>query len=110
MDLGSLRLLARDASMSVMGVDATVTVPGGVAVEARAVWVQPLSELGPGNDLSRRNTRRVLMFSRSVVSDVPRGSEIVAAEYEGAPVYTWIADGIDRMDADEVRVIVTKAL
>lgn len=107
MGFGALRLLALDVAMSFQGVDATVTVPNGDPVETRAIWTQPVSELMPvGHDFQRREPRRVLALARSAVPQLPRGTLIVAAEYEGATPRSWKVDAIERMDADQVRAIV----
>jgi hypothetical protein len=111
MDLGPLRLLSREASMSVMGVDATVTVPSGAPVQTRVVWVNVATEQMPyGRDFQARDPRRVLVISRAAVPLVPRGTTIAAPEYAGATVRTWTVDNVERMDADEARVIVAPAL
>jgi hypothetical protein len=97
MGLGALRALANELSLDAFGLPVTVTVPNGVAVTTTGFWSQPLAETMPfGNDLSRRDPRKVLVLPRTTTLDaVPRGSVILAAEEESGTVQTWKADGID---------------
>jgi hypothetical protein len=107
MDLGPLRPLARALSLSAFGVPATVTLPNDLPVETTGIWVQSLEETQPfGQDLGRREPRKVLAIPRTTALPVvPRGSLIVAAELSGESARTWRVDGLDRVEVDLVRVI-----
>lgn len=88
-------------------VSATVTPPGGVVIPTRAFWVSPLDERAPvGHDFKKREPRRLLVLPRNVGA-LPKGSVVVAVEYGGTVAREWMVDGIDSMEADHVRAIVT---
>jgi hypothetical protein len=85
---------------------ATVTPPGGSAIVTRGFWVSPLVENMPvGQDLNRRDPRRVFVLPRADVGALPKGSVVVAVEYGGTVARTWTVDGIDSMEADHVRAV-----
>jgi hypothetical protein len=96
-----------DPAFAAFGVAATVTPPGGAAIETKGFWITPLQEDMPvGYEFSRREPRRILVLPRPAVGVLPKGSAIAAAEYGGSTVRQWKVDGIDQMDADHVRAIV----
>jgi hypothetical protein len=97
------------SALDAFSVPATVTVPGGDAVETRGIWVSPLTEEMPvGRELQRRDPRRILALPRADVPQPPKGTTIVCVEDGGDDddLRTWRVDGIDRMEGDCVRVIV----
>jgi hypothetical protein len=107
-----IRALAQDIGFAVHGVPATLTKPhpdDDVVISATAVWVQPLDEQDPfGQQLKRREPRKVLALKRDAVgTEVPRGTVIVAPERTGDAARTWRVEGLDRVEVDLVRVIVT---
>lgn len=107
MNPGALRLLATGVAFATMGVDATVTPVGGVAVGTKVVWLQASDETMPvGHDLARREPRRLLAVPVSDVPDLPRGSMIVAVPAGGTVARTWKVESIDRAEADQWRAIV----
>lgn len=100
-----------DSIQGAFGVPITVTVPSGSPVLTTGTWTQPLDETPPhGQDLTRRDPRKVLAIPRSATLDaVPRGSAIAAPEYESGPVLAWRADGLDGLTAwDLMRIIVVR--
>jgi len=99
-----------DLALSAFGVPATVTPPSGAPVQTTGFWVTPLTEDVPvSHDFTRREPRRVFVLPRSAVGVLPRGTRIDAVEYGGTVVRAWQVDGIERMEADHVRAIVTVA-
>jgi hypothetical protein len=107
--LRAVRALALTINFGVYGVPATVTrpAPDDVPIETTLVWLPLLTEDRPVNsDIHRRDPRRVLALRRTDVSHAPRGTLIAAPELGGATTKTWRVEGIDRMDADHIRLIV----
>lgn len=107
MAIGAVRALALTAQFATFGVAATVTPPDGFLVSATGVWVSDVLEQMPvGHDFQRRDPRRVMAFLRTELADVPaRGTVVVAAEYGGGAARTWKVDGLDKVDAEQVRVV-----
>ena len=106
-DIAALRAIAVGLNFDVLGVDVTVTLPGEDAVNARAIWVAPNTELQPiGTDFQVANAKRVLAIRRSQVPMIPLGTRIVAPDGVGGGSANWIVDGIDRLEEDHQRVIV----
>jgi hypothetical protein len=96
------------------GVPITVTrpAPENTPVATTGIWqAAPLLEEPPyGQDLQRRDPRRVMAIPRdTVLTHIPRGSVIVAPEQLGGTARTWHVDGLERMAADEMRVILAAA-
>jgi hypothetical protein len=107
MDITALRSLALDVAMATLAVPAIVTPDGGLAVHTTAIWVATVEEQLPvGRDFQRREPRRILALPVADVPSVPRGSVIVAPAPGGTVARTWVVDGVDRSDADQLRVIV----
>lgn len=109
MDLGPVRALVLDLNFGVHGVLATVTrpAPDNVPIETLGIWLQPVAENFPGGmDFQRREPQRVMALRTDEVPTVPRGTIITAPEKRGDAVQAWRVDGIDRYDADHVRVVV----
>jgi hypothetical protein len=107
MNQQALRRLALDASMFAHGVDATVTVPSGAPIVTRAIWQAGLEEAMPvGRDFQRRDPRRILALPLADVPDVPRGTVIVAPLPGTATTRTWKVENVERLEAEQIRVIV----
>jgi hypothetical protein len=107
-----LRDLVLETNLAVHGVDVTVTrpAPEDEAIETQGIWITPLTEEMPFNtDLQRHEPRRVMALSLSEVTAVPRGTQIVGPERPGGTSRTWQVDGIERREADHVRVYVLPA-
>jgi hypothetical protein len=103
-----LRALALDLNLSAHGVDVTVTrpAPDDTAIATRGIWLTTETVDVPAGEFSRREPRRVMALRRANVPTVPRGTLIEAPEKSGDAVTVWRVDGIDRLEADHVRVIV----
>jgi hypothetical protein len=109
MDFGALRSLVRELNFSAHGVDAIVTrpFPDATPITTRAIWVTPQTEDAlNGTELQRREPRRVMALRKDEVPTVPRGTVIIAPPQGGESDARWRIDGIDRVEADHVRVIV----
>ena len=108
MDFGALRTLVRDLNFTVHGVPITVSRPtlDEVPVATRGIWVLPQTDGMPGgNDFQRHEPVRVMAISRDAISSVPRGTVILAPERAGTFERQWRVEGVDRIEADHVRVV-----
>ena len=109
MDLGSLRTLALAVNFSAHGVDVTVQRPDEDSFEARGIWVTQATDDAPtGLEFQRKEPRRVMAFRRSEVETIPRGTTLLVAETSGGTSRGWRVDGIERIEAEHVRVVVTR--
>jgi hypothetical protein len=108
-DINAIRSLALSAAVASMGVTATVTPVGEVAVETRGIWVEYPNETMPvGHDFQRREPRRIFALPLAGLPGVPaRGSRIVTVPFGGTAPRTFQVDGVDRTEADHVRVILS---
>jgi hypothetical protein len=105
MDYGPLRALVLNINRDLYGVDVTVTVPGGVAVETRGIWATPEIEAFPSSaDLRRRGAVLVMVLGRDHVPAAPRGTVVLAPPPQGGEPASWRVDGIEREAADHWRV------
>lgn len=97
MDFGALRTIVRDLNFTVAhGVAITVTgATPGAPIETRGIWGAPLvDEQAFGADLKRREPRKVMSVPRDeTLTQLPRGSIIVAAELGSATARQWKVDG-----------------
>lgn len=92
---------------SAFALPATVTRPGQAPIDTAIVWIQPLTQDFPvGTEFTLREWRRVGALRLDEVPTAPTGTVIVAAEIEGGPLKTWRVDGIEKIEADHVRVVV----
>ncbi len=108
-DFGPLRQLAHELAFDAHGVAATVTRPGHAAVDTKGVWQDPLLEDQPyGQDYSNREPRRVMALSRDMVSEIERGTLIVAPEKMGDTPKEWQIDGVERVETDYFLVKLTR--
>lgn len=107
MDLGPLRTLALDIQFSTHGVAATVTrpAPDDTPIATTVIWLTPATDDG-GQDLSRREPRRILALKRADVPTVPRKTLITAPAKAGEADTTWRVDQIELVEVDQVRVVV----
>lgn len=96
-------------SLEAFGVAITVTRPSPStgSVATTGIWISPLVEVRPfGTELQRRDPRQVLAVLRTAaLPELPRGTTILAPDQAGAAVRTWRVDGYDRVEVDELRVI-----
>lgn len=108
MDLGGLRTLVRDLNFSAHGLAITVAVPDvdETPIETTGIWLTPVTDDVPtGAEFRRRDVRRVMALSKSDVDSVPRGTIIMAPESSGGTTQRWRVDGIDRVEAEHLRVV-----
>lgn len=106
MSLDALDALALQTTFDVIGVPAVVTLPDYTVIHTSAIWLEPiLLDVPTGNDLQRREVRRVVALTKTDVPAVPRGTRLTGAEREGGPVQDWKVDEIDASDPVHVRVI-----
>ncbi len=97
---------ALDAPIGAFGLSVTVTPPYEATVQTYGIWHGSLFEDAPvGQELTRRDPRRVMSLPRADIADVPRGSLVVAPEMEGEASKNWRVDGIEKTESDHVRVI-----
>lgn len=106
MDVRPLLSAAQDA----FGVSALVLLPGETsAVDATVFWTGPQTAENPTDGgLTRAEPRRVLVLSRVEVPDVPRGTVITCAEYDGAADEDWRVEEAAKTDADHFRAVVVR--
>jgi len=111
MNLGALKTLVRDLNFECHGVPISVKRPlDEVPIVTRGIWVLPQTESLPGGtDFQRHEPVRVLAISRDAISSVPRGTVILAPERAGTLDRSWRVEGVDRMEADHVRVVLVPA-
>jgi len=96
-----LRALMRDVNFATFGVPAQITVPDGVAVTTRVIWLTPGTESVPvGNEIRRAEPRRAVAIRSDEVPAVPRGT-VVTIDSE-----SWRVDGVDRLEGEHIRVFV----
>jgi len=100
-------------ALSAFGVPATVTrpAPENTPVATTGIWLSSLDEDRPfGTDFQRRAPRHLLSIAREAgLTHIPRGSVIVAPEQVGFALRTWRVDGYERVDSDDMRVILVPA-
>ncbi len=91
-----------------LSVTATVTIPGGDAVEGiNACWeVIELFDTPAGSMLQRTEPLRTLWLRRADVAQVPRGTIIEAPEKSGGTVQRWHVDKVEQMSATAIQVVV----
>jgi len=115
MDVGSLRSLVLSRNQAWHGVTATVTrpAPDDTPVSTTGIWspFSPQQDDQPvGTDFRRREPRRVMALPRADLTNVPRGTSVVAPESPGGTDKTWVVDGLERVEADTWRVILKTTL
>jgi hypothetical protein len=90
------------------GLPAVVTLPDAEeSIETDAVWLPSTTEEVPAsNSISRAEEKRVLCLSKADVPQVPRGTLVAVAEYDGGDVLDWIVDAVERVEFDNARLIV----
>lgn len=109
MDLGPLRALALDLNFSAHGVPATVTrpAPDDIPIDTRVIWVTPITQDAPfSGAFAKQEPRRIAALRKDEVPTVPIRTAIVAPEKAGDVERGWRVDGIEREEADHVRVTV----
>lgn len=114
---------ALDPAMAAFGLPIVITrtPPNDTPVTTTGIWMSTLpgahfssgmdDELQPfGRDFQKFDPRRVLSVPRTAsLSQVERGSTVLAAEMAGATPKLWRVDGYAHAEADHVRLIVTTA-
>src|SRR4051812_44470006 len=95
--------------VTAFGLAITVTRPSpdDDAVQTSGIWLSPAEEPQPyGSDLNRAGPRPVMAIPLTTsLPNVPRGTLIVAPEYDGGPSLRWQVDGlVDAKRPDEARV------
>jgi hypothetical protein len=111
MGFGALRDLAVDLNFDFAhGVPVTVTrpAPDDDPIETHGIWIVPITESAPLGGFGRQEPRRILALRRDQVPTVPKGTVIVGPPKADADPVGWRVDGIDRIEADHVRVIVVE--
>jgi hypothetical protein len=94
-----------ESALSAFALPAVVTPPGGDPVETRAFWLpSTIEQVGVGPEFRRSEARRVLVLPTSEVPQVPRGTIVSMAEYEGGEAREWATDSMERFDSDHHRV------
>jgi hypothetical protein len=97
--------------LAVFGLPATVTrpAPDDTPIATTAIWVtEAMEESRPfGTDFQRREPRRLLALPRADLATLPRGTVIAVPEMSGAASKAWRVDGLDQVDPQFWRVIVT---
>ncbi len=106
MGIGALRELVAEKDAEIFGVPAVVTTPTGAPVTTTVIWMANLLEDQPvGGEISALDPRRVMSLLRSEVSEIPRGTVIVAAE-SGDVSRRWQVDKHLPARPGEFRVVV----
>lgn len=97
-----------DAALEAFGLEATVTVPDAEAVKATVFWLPSTAPDVPDGQapFRRAEQRRELVLPVDDVPQVPRGTIITVAEYEGGTPRSWRVDAMEKPDYDHHRVIV----
>lgn len=109
MDLSSMEALVRDVNFDTFGIVVTVTPLGGSSITTQGKWCTPEFDERPvGKDYNRRDPRRVMALRIDEVPDIPRGSLIVASEFDGEDAKNWKVDGIEKTERDHIRVILVE--
>ena len=96
------------AALSAFALPAVVTLPdGGDPISTQCIWLgYQTEESQVSTEFRRAEARRVLVLPRADVPQVPRGTVITAAEYDGGPVLEWRSDSVDSFQVDHYRVYV----
>lgn len=106
MNLGGLRAQALRLNLQAHGVDATVTrpSPNDEPIETRGIWMTPSPAGVPiGSSFSRTDRDRVMVFSKAEVPTIPKGSKVIAPQFDGGDDEAWRVDGLEREEADHWR-------
>lgn len=94
-------------AQAAFGVDGTCTNPGGDPADVTIVWVAPLDAEAPGGgDFKRVAPKRLMSISRAEVAEVLLKAVIDVPEEEGGPERRWQVDGFERVEYDNVTVLV----
>jgi hypothetical protein len=108
-----LRGVALDATFDLLALDITIQrpEPDALPVQMSGIWLSPLEESQPfGNDLARKDPRRVMVLRRSdVLIEIVRGTKIFAPELAGGTVKTWRVDGFEQAtEPDLIRPVLVQ--
>jgi hypothetical protein len=98
-----------DAALAAFGLPAIVTPPDSSPVETTAFWLPPTAAEEPAGKVSsfqRTERHRLLVLDLRDVPEIPRGTVIEVAEYDGGDVLAWEVDSTVEADVDHHRVLV----
>ncbi len=101
-------------ALALLGLPATVTLPGQSPVATTGIWLSPVSVETTGvlvstdRPQSRLSLPRAAFPSLPFPTHVPRGTLISVAAMNGGPVLTWIVEGEEDSMPDELRVVVSR--
>jgi hypothetical protein len=100
-----------DAALGAFALDAVVTPPDQEAVETVAFWLPPTTIQPPtGSEFRRAELRRVLVLPLVGLPEVPRGTVVAVAEFDGGDVREWKIDEAERLDFDHYRAVVVPVI
>lgn len=96
-----------DPIFAALGVEATVTVPGGDPVETTVIWLSPMTEEIPmGLDVHKVESVKVMELRKDQVPTAPNDTRIEAPEVAGGEIKTWRVDATVQEDRECRRVVV----
>jgi hypothetical protein len=98
-------------ALAAFGLDATVTPPGGAAVEMRAMWLAGSTPLVPaGGDFRRAEQKRILVLPVNAdLPAIPRGTMVSMPDEGQADPQEWLVDSTLSDEFDHRRVAVVPA-
>ena len=108
MGLDAAWAVGMGAMFATMGVPAVVTrpAPADTPIETSLIWVERTTpEVPDGARVTRHDPRRIGVLSSADVPSIPTGTMVEAADTQDGTAQRWKVDGIARVDADQVRVI-----
>jgi hypothetical protein len=97
-----------DPILAAFGVPATVIrpAPDDAPIETTLVWTAPFQADVPGGSaFQRTDPQRFASFDATLVPLLRRDTRVQAPELLGGTVRHWRVDGIDRVEADLVVVV-----
>lgn len=109
-------LLALD--LDAFGADAIVMPPGGPSLATRIIWQgNSATDVPGGAVLKRAERRRVMSIPVLAVSprpetgapEIPLGTIVTVAEFDGGEPTDWKIDAAERTDFDHYRCVVVPA-
>jgi hypothetical protein len=104
----ALRGLVRDATFGVIGVPATVTIPGGDPVETRIIWLTPSQDGAPGAPavFQRNDPQRAMAIRRDDLPTLPLESLVAVTEPNLEDPTEWLVDSFLVTEPEHYRVSV----
>ena len=99
--------MVRSVNFSILGVPATVTVPGNDPVETRIIWLTPNSEGSPeGTQLQFAEAKPAMAIRRDDVPALVLGTLVEVAPHNLDAPTAWEVDSIEKVEQEHVRVLV----